>query len=459
MTTRHLSILISGVTGVLLTAAATSAQSVPTRQICTVDSQGGLSLSTTVSEINASYESGQWDTLDRTLDALVLALAPQTQCGDEPLPTSANFVFVWGWNDVPRSYALHDVAARRPRTYMPAAAREARWFEIKLGRTEADVRRLVTTWGATSAAPSGVDLSTWLQTVATFAVPAAAAIFPARFEVRAAPTEPAREGLFVGITRLTTDIVPAKVTLTASANRAPRDMAPLASQWGSQAVGVYGDTAAAGQLIAAYQKGFSAIQCGEPGACVEDAHEVIRTTWQMSDCRADPDCQSVTADARRWADGLAARGAQTRQNTLGVEKPKRWAIGAFLGYANYGDDVRTGEAVRVRAGADNRLSRDPFGTAVSSFVAGWSLQPREPGFWGRSLASVSPYGGVVITPNIGATLGLQYRVWRQIGIGAGAMWLRYTTGEVGSVLSTSEPLQRDTLLAWTWGVTFMTDVR
>jgi hypothetical protein len=183
----------------------------------------------------------------------------------------------------------------------------------------------------------------------------------------------------------------------------------------------------------------------------------IAEIWKADGCRSDPDCQAITTSAREWSAGLPKIVAETRQATLGAEPPKRWAIGTYVGIADYPSSVSRGEVVRVRAGADSKLSPDPFTRAVTGFIAAWSVRAHQPDYW--SLANVGPYAWIVILPNIGAALGVQWRVFRHMAIAGGPIWLWHPTDRVGDVLSSSRPLDKDRLRAWTFGVTFTLDAR
>jgi hypothetical protein len=409
--------------------------------------------------MNRAYDAAQWHALDQLLRDISEALNGVITCADQKPSPDGNFVFVWeGTAHVPRVYLIHGTVARRPRTFMPAGDRFSEWYEIVVAPSRDDAAHVKTVWAATPSTPSGVDAATWLQSLLTAAIPGFGALFPVQGDAGALQSP----DLFVRMSRLRSDIAPAKVvgSVTVQVTPSAADIPNLAGVWSTALRAVHPDgMRPARQLLESYMTAFAITSCEgtHPRACQNQVLNTIATIWNQSTCRSDSDCQTVTASAREWAASLPLVSAELRQTTFVAEPPKYWAIGAYVGGAAYPQSVANGQTLRVRVAGDSKLSADQFGRGVTAFVAAVAARRHQPDYW--SLKNVGIHAGMTITPNVGVTTGLQWRVFRQIAVAGGPMWVWYPSGAIGTTISTSNPLRRKRVQAWTFGTAFMLDAR
>jgi hypothetical protein len=340
---------------------------------------------------------------------------------------------------------------------------ESSWYEVVLASNEADAARISTSWSAAPAAVSGQDLSAWLQSLLPAVIGAAAILVPPvpkpilqEFE------QPQTSQLFIRASYLATDIVPAKVADTttviapARSLRTP-EMKARVAEW-QMSMLPYAVRDVPRQFVTDVVKALETISCNDSVACAKQSLTQIDAIASNDKCNPpDPDCIAVTNSARQWAANLARVDNQIRQVAFSSEPPKHWAVGPYAGAAKYPQSVARGEAVRVRVGGDSRLQADQFGRGVAGFIAAVALRPHQPDYW--SLKNLGVHAGAIITPNIGVTVGMQWRVFRQVAIIGGPIWVWYPSGTVNSVISTSNPLKRERLQAWTFGAAFMSDAR
>lgn len=393
---------------------------------------------------------------DELLRDLRTFLGERTTCASATRLAEASFVFVWATDGAPNAYVLHDTPARAPRDFLPGSDPPLVWFEVTLARTREELERTTTEWAAAQAAPAGGDPAAWFQQFLVSAAPAIGAYFPTSGGITPSSVGQPPPVLQWRMSRIETDILPAKLTVSASTRRPVGGLKTLAEAWRKRSAPVFKGSVAE-ELLETYARALGEVACADISACVELGMAVVTGLWNSHKCRTDSDCIALTNTVRQWLAELPRTEVRTIVRSFSAERPKRWAFGTFLGVVDLPDDVETGEVVRVKVGGDSRLSRDAFTRTATGFIAARAFRAHQPEFWG--LANAGAYAGVLVTPNVGITYGIQWRFWRQLAAGVGRSTIWYATGEPGTLISTSNPLEKAHLSMWTFGFSFTADAR